>query len=56
MFHIILCVFKVLFRNGETLIEIIQEIITEVKGQTVLKADLDDFKAQTILDEKGDQK
>lgn len=48
MLHVILCILKVLFRNGETVVNIIQEIIQEVKGTTEIQADLNDLEARTI--------
>lgn len=50
MFHILLSTLKVLFRNGETIIDILQQIITEVKGKTTAQNDLDELKARNIPD------
>jgi len=48
MFHTIMSILKVLFRHGDEIIELIQEIITEVKGKTEIEADLKDLEARTM--------
>lgn len=48
MFHIILSVLKVLFRNGETIVDLVQQIIVEVKGKSEIEEDLKDLESRTI--------
>lgn len=48
MFHIVISVLKVLFRHGEEVVDLIQEIIQEVKGTSDMEKDLQDLEKRTM--------
>lgn len=53
MFIKILCVLKVLFRNGETLISIIQEMYQEIRKETGVGPELQEMEDKILTDEEA---
>lgn len=52
MLHKILIVLKVLFRNGETVIDIIQQMYAEFNENSEDKKELDDMSKQVLSGEE----